>query len=184
MAGPWAVGATIAVTTSGQPHTVLHVHPLVSPSDPTQGQRQQAYLRALRTVPDLSIHDGHHLAKKKRRPLASPPSTGPRTVEILETEEKGSDVNLASLLLLDAFEDDDELAVVMSNDSDLQAPINLARIRLNKEVGVFDPSRRRSFQLHKAASWYRSLRRGPLMASQFPGTLRDSQGIITKPSGW
>ncbi|MCY3748926.1 MAG: NYN domain-containing protein [Chloroflexi bacterium] len=154
------------------------------PADPTQGQRQQTYLRALRTVPDLSIHYGYLLGKKKRRPLANPPPTGPRTVEVLDTEEKGSDVNLASHLLLDGFEDDYELAVVISNDSDLQTPIDLVRTRLNKEVGVFDPSLRRSFQLYKAASWYRPLRRGPLMASQFPGTLRDSQGTITKPSGW
>gem|GEM_PF-5301564 len=42
------------------------------PGDPTQTQRQQAYLRALQTVPSLSIHYGHLLAKRKRRPLAAP----------------------------------------------------------------------------------------------------------------
>ena len=73
------------------------------PSDPMQRQRQQAYLRALETIPDLAIHYGHLLEKRKRRPLVRPPETGPRTVEILDTEEKGSDVNLASHLLLDGF---------------------------------------------------------------------------------
>ncbi len=154
------------------------------PGDPTQAQRQQAYLRALQTVPSLSIHYGHLLAKRKRRPLVQQPQTGPRTVEILDTEEKGSDVNLASYLLLDGFENEYELAVVVSNDSDLELPIRMARTRLGKQLGVFDPSRRRSFELHNAASWYRPLRQGPLSASLFPDTLSDVQGSITKPSGW
>ena len=149
------------------------------PSDPTQAQRQQAYLRALQTV-----HYGHLLAKKKRRPLVQQPHTGPRIVEVLDTEEKGSDVNLASYLLLDGFEYEYELAVVVSNDSDLELPIRLARTRLDKQVGVFDPSRRRSFELHNAASWYRPLRRGPLSGSLFPDNFSDAQGQITKPKGW
>ena len=56
------------------------------------------------------------------RPLAKPPVSGHRYVEILDTEEKGSDVNLASFLLLDGFDDEYELAVVISNDSDLSSP--------------------------------------------------------------
>jgi hypothetical protein len=34
------------------------------PSDPSQPQRQQMYLRALRTLPGLSIHLGHFLATR------------------------------------------------------------------------------------------------------------------------
>ncbi len=52
-------------------------------------------------------------------PLVSPPVGGPNTVEVWKTEEKGSDVNLASYLLLDAFRKESEAAVVISNDSDL-----------------------------------------------------------------
>ncbi len=153
------------------------------PGDPTQQQRQQTYLRALQTVPNLSIHYGYFLVNTKWRPLAKHPQTGPRTVEILNTEEKGSDVNLASYLLMDGFENDYEMAVVISNDSDLLLPIMMARTKLGKQIGVFDPSRRRSFELHDAASWYRPLRRGPLSASLFPGTLSDAQGDFTKPIG-
>ena len=116
--------------------------------------------------------------------MARQPLTGQRTVEILDTEEKGSDVNLASYLLLDGFDDEYEMAVVVSNDSDLELPIRMARTRLAKQVGVFDPSRRRSFELYNAASWYRPLRQGPLSASLFPDTLSDAKGPITKPAGW
>ena len=154
------------------------------PGEPTKGQRQQAYLRALQTIPNLTIHYGHFLEKKMRRPLAQYPGTGPRVVEVLDTEEKGSDVNLASHLLLDGFEDEYELAVVVSNDSDLQLPITMVRDRLGKRIGVLDPSSRRSFELHNAASWYRPLHQGPLGASLFPDTLSDDRGPITKPAGW
>ena len=37
---------------------------------------------------------------------------------MIDTEEKGSDVNLSTYLLLGAFEGDYEQAVVISNDSD------------------------------------------------------------------
>ena len=40
-------------------------------------------------------------------------------VEVIKTEEKGSDVNLAVHLLNDAWLDRYECAVVVSNDSDL-----------------------------------------------------------------
>ena len=37
------------------------------PSDPTQAQRQQMYLRSLAIIPNLTLHDGHFIEKKKRR---------------------------------------------------------------------------------------------------------------------
>ena len=116
--------------------------------------------------------------------MAQPPLTGSRIVEVLDTEEKGSDVNLASYLLMDGFCDEYDLAVVVSNDSDLQLPVEMARTRLGKQMGVFDPSRRRSFELYNAASWYRPLRKGPLGASQIPDTLADANRLITKPAEW
>ena len=154
------------------------------PNDPNQAQRQQTYLRALQTIPNLTIHYGHFLSMRKRRLLARQPATGPRTVEVLDTEEKGSDVNLATYLLLDGFVNDYEMAVVISNDSDLKLPIKMAKTKLRKRIGVFDPSRKRSFELHSASSWYRPIRSGPLSVSQFPDRLSDGKGVITKPVGW
>jgi hypothetical protein len=39
-----------------------------------------------------------------------------------DTEEKGTDVNLATYLLVDGYEGDYEQALVMSNDADLALP--------------------------------------------------------------
>ena len=105
-------------------------------------------------------------------------------VRVVEPREKGSDVNLASYLLLDAFADEYDLGVVVSNDSDLETPIAQAQARLGKQVGVYDPSKNHSFRLAQAATWYRSIREGPLSASQFPSVLQDDKGTITKPSSW
>lgn len=40
-------------------------------------------------------------------------------VEVLKSEEKGSDVNLATYLLVDCYRSDCDVAVIVSNDSDL-----------------------------------------------------------------
>lgn len=87
--------------------------------------RQSTYLRALQTVPGLTVHLGHFLTSTVRTPLARPVPGGARTVEVVKTEEKGSDVNLATYLLADAFRADVESLVVVSNDSDLMEPIRL-----------------------------------------------------------
>jgi uncharacterized LabA/DUF88 family protein len=106
------------------------------PGDPQQPQRQQAYLRALETIPLLTIHRGRYLTHPTRMLLAHPVPGGPVTVEVIKTEEKGSDVNLATYLLFDAFRKDCDTAVVISNDSDLKEPIELVQRELGVRVGV------------------------------------------------
>ena len=46
-----------------------------------------------------------------------------------KTEEKGSDVNLASHLLRDAFSKKFEVAVLITNDSDLAEPVRIVAPR-------------------------------------------------------
>jgi hypothetical protein len=151
------------------------------PSDPQQPQRQEAYLRALGTIPNLTIHLGHYLTHTVRMPAANPP---PSTVEVIKTEEKGSDVNLATLLLVDAFGHDFDAAAIISGDSDLQLPISIVRNDLKLPVGVFSSPRRRSHVLQQTATFYRPIRDGVLRAAQLPPTLTDQHGTITKPSSW
>lgn len=152
------------------------------PGDPQQQQRQQIYLRALRTIPNLTIHLGTFQTNAVRLPLARPPGTGSRTVEVLRTEEKGSDVNLATYLLLDGFKGDYEAAVVLSNDSDLREPIRAVRRELDIPVGVMIPGGATWSAL--PADFYRRIRSGALAASQFPETFRDATGTITRPRAW
>ena len=159
-------------------------HVIERPTDPQQAQRQQVYLRALETVPNLEIHLGQFQVNHIRRPLSEAPSEGARTVSVIDTREKASDVNLASYLLFDAFRDMYDLAVVFSSDSDLVTPIKLTTDELGKQVGVYGTGRRPNPRLGQVATWGRPLREGPLQASQFPPVLRDTYGTITKPPSW
>jgi uncharacterized LabA/DUF88 family protein len=154
------------------------------PPDFSQPERQAAYFRALETIPNLSIHYGQYRTRPVHMRLAKPRRVGPRTVRVLKTEEKGSDVNLASYMLLDAFRKDCEVAIVVSNDADLKTPIELAIKELDVRVGVLNPHppEKRSLDLHP--TFIKQLRRGPIEASQFESVLRDEQGDIHRPAGW
>lgn len=154
------------------------------PNDPNQAVRQQTYLRALGTLPLVTLHLGHYLSHRTRMPLAEPPAAGARTVEVIKTEEKGSDVNLATYLLLDAFQDRCDTAVVISNDSDLAVPIRVAEQELGIRVGIVNPhpAKRRSRVLR--STFFKQLRASTLAACQLPLVLEDAQGQIRRPKGW
>jgi hypothetical protein len=154
------------------------------PDDSGKAQRQDVYLRALRTVPNLTLHFGHYLTSTVRMPLAAPQQGGPRTVEVIKTEEKGSDVNLATCLLMDAFRRDCEASVFVSNDSDLKEPIAVVRRDLGLVMGVINPHppARRSRALQ--ADFFKQLRAGALARSQFPDLIEDAAGKIHKPADW
>lgn len=153
--------------------------------------RQDVYLRALKTIPNLTIHKGHF----KPRPSVFPQfplaylnlTRPPLVVQVLRTEEKGTDVNLATYLLVDCFDNDFDEAVVISNDSDLAFPIETVVSQFKKVVGVINPhSRRRlSGNLIRVASFHlRTINKKVLAACQFPTILTDSKGTFTKPATW
>lgn len=154
------------------------------PNDPNKPNRQQLYLRALRTLPLVSIHLGRYRTRERRMWLKSPTPGGPNTVEVIYEEEKGTDVNLASHLLMDGFSGAYELAVVISDDSDLKLPIEMVINQLNLPVWVLNPQQGRASDLQTVATQYRVLRSGPLQGSQFPTSLKDSVGAFSKPPTW
>lgn len=156
----------------------------VNPSDPGKLRRQLIYIRALETIPNLSVHYGYFLTHRVRLPLANPPPNGPATIEVLRTEEKGTDVNLATRLLADGFRGEYELAIVVSNDSDYVGPIRLVRNEPGLRVGLLNPQKRPSRALIKVVDFYRTIRTGPIRTSLFPDTLTDANGTFTKPARW
>ena len=159
--------------------------------DPTAPDRQNSYLRALQTIPNLEIHLGRFVSRPQKwpaYPLQYPvPAGPPLLVRILRTEEKRSDVNLATLLMLDCIDDDLDEAVVISNDSDLVLPIEYAVGRFGKAVGVINPQRlgTASRELAQIATWsYKQINRSVLAASQFPDVVDHPRGPIAKPAAW
>ena len=155
------------------------------PNDPSQPQRQQAYLRALGTLPNLDIFFGHFRERRTRLPVAQPRPRGPKTVAVIKPEEKGTDVNLATRLLVDGFNGRYAQAVVISNDSDLASPMEYVKNELNLKVSVVNPSKSPSHRdLANAATYIKKLRPTHLRDSQFAPVIEDAHGTITKPSSW
>ena len=152
--------------------------------DPDQPMRQLVYLRALQTLPNLQIIFGHYLSHVIWMPLAHPPPGQKPFAQVIKTEEKGSDVNLASHLLVDAFDNVFDCAVIVSGDSDLQTPIRLVAERFHKTVGVLNPQKIPCKALQQAARFYKHIREAALQASQFPPALTDKQGAFHKPTAW
>ncbi len=159
--------------------------------DPDQPVRQDVYWRALRTLPNFVIIEGIFRTRKVRAKVVNPP---PSTIEVFKTEEKGSDVNLGAHLLVDAFYNRFDAAIVVTGDSDLITPIKMVVEVLKKPVGVLNPQRlsgpgrqaiRSSAGLQDAASFYKNgVRWEQLKAAQFPDSMEDSSGSFTKPSVW
>lgn len=152
--------------------------------DPGVVTRQQAYLRALGTLPTVHVIYGKFMVTYPRVPLKTPLPSGQRTVEIIKTEEKGSDVNLATHLLIDGFTDQYDVAVVVSNDTDLVEPIGYVRSGLKKRVGVLCPNGRAAGPLREAATFWRPIWEKHLRQTQFPPEIRDAHGLIHKPPEW
>ncbi len=169
---------------------------IARPGDPDQRNRQNAYFRALETTPNLTMHLGHFLESEVNMRRVTPDASGNKYARVRKTEEKGSDVNLASYLLLDGFNKDYEVAVVITNDSDLAEPIRIVRQELNLRVLVLhpcktaDPTRgimggRVSVELQRSSTKSLVIKEASLAASQFPPSLQDAQGrTIRKPAGW
>ena len=98
-------------------------------------QRQNLYLRALRTLSGVDVITGTFRSRTKRRPLVEPISGLPRVVSIVEWEEKKTDVNLATEMIFDGFGRSCDQAVVVSNDTDLGSPHSAHARRIGHQSG-------------------------------------------------
>jgi len=177
------------------------------PDDPDARTRQSVYFRALETLsPTVELFEGRFI--RKRTPMALDwPNDGrlrrallalalgerrvldhgnPK-VRVIKTEEKGSDVNLATHLVSDAYEDRFDAAAVLSNDGDLVYPLSFVREKLGKQVILFNAAGYRHPRLAPVGtpgSSYKRIRHGALSASQFPAQLTDAKGAFHRPDGW
>jgi uncharacterized LabA/DUF88 family protein len=156
--------------------------------DPDQGLRQETYFRALRRVPGMEFHYG--LFKRREtwgelvhpRPDSLGLSKG-RIVKVLRYEEKGSDVNLATQLVEDSFSGDIDHAFVISNDTDLIAPILSAKKRIR--VSVISPQPRLDPKLDAAANAGWILDTSALRECRLPNPAKVDDGQwVVPPDSW
>ena len=157
-------------------------HVTAPETDPQLGQRQQVYLRALAADPMIEIVLGQFQTQKKRMPLVDNPGMlrrnliralglnltlhpdGNVSIPVWRIEEKATDVNLAVHLIADVFRNNFDVALVISNDSDLCEPIRMTVQELGKRVVVVNPRghKESALALKKVASEVRKIRAGAL----------------------
>jgi hypothetical protein len=159
--------------------------------DPNKPVRQQTYLRALRSTGLFYVHEGHFEERTKYGMLKSLPpcvQNPPCLVGLVVVrvrEEKGSDVNLATRLLRDAFLGDFEQAVVVSNDSDLADAIRVVKADTRLPIHVVSPHRDVVRELRRAATTATVLNKYLLPACQLPSPITLPDGTqLFKPHGW
>jgi hypothetical protein len=156
-------------------------------ADPLGPDRQDAYLAALASLPKVSIHYGHFLASKVHMRMVNPPPPPAwPTVKVHKIEEKGSDVNLATLLLVDAFRKDCEVSVLITNDSDLALPMRIVAQELNMAVGLINPHPRDASRalVREQPVFVKSIRRGVLANSQLPSRVIAGNRTLQRPATW
>ena len=105
-------------------------------------------------------------------------------VEVIRTEEKGSDVNLSVHLLNDAWKDRYDCAVLMTNDSDMAEGMRLAKLEHpEKRLGLVSPDRRHhSTELRRHADFFVRVKPRWLRDSQLPDSIPNTS--LQKPSSW
>ena len=90
------------------------------------------------------------------------------------------------VLLVDGFNGEYEQAAVVSNDADFAGAMRYVRDDLGLRVALVNPDSRNTSprDLANAATYVKRLWKSHLRRSQFPDTLADEVGLITKPAGW
>ncbi|UCE65129.1 MAG: NYN domain-containing protein [Candidatus Zixiibacteriota bacterium] len=148
------------------------------PGDPQKSKRQITFLEALETLTDTDIYYGKFLRKPIRCVRCG------KTMNI--PEEKMTDVNIATELIVDAYANNFDTAILISADSDLSSPmINIKRLFPNKKLIVAFPPNRYSVELDKLAYDTLYITRSHLSRSQFPPTVKKADGFtLVRPTSW
>lgn len=200
-----------ALWPAAQVESVTYCTARISSRDNAAGHRDQdIYLKALGSSGSVDhIEYGYYKSMVKTRPMAVPDrkrrpklvtpdwpikvKNGAQVedpdatfmVSVADREEKGSDVNIATHLLIDVFHQKIDAAVVISNNSDLALPITQARLRV--PVGTIHPGTNYVAGALSADAndgvgrhWWRQLTSQDYVANQLP----DPAGRYQRPPGW
>lgn len=99
--------------------------------------------------------------------------------------EKGTDVNLASYLLRDVFKSQLQGALVITGDSDLATPLQIAHMQYVFVKTINPKCGRNAGRLSESSDSFEELQVNSLVKFQFPDSINLSSGkIIRRPMEW
>jgi len=166
--------------------TIWYFTAMVKPSesDPSKDARQQSYVRALQTLEGIEIDYGFFRREERLMPRAD----GYGTLRVRFEKEKGSDVNLATRLLDDFYNDRFDSAAILTNDSDQAGPLRIINGRQSKPVGLVTPPRwsdSPAVALSREAAFRYRISMTMVRECQLPDTVLDADGRkIHRPDNW
>jgi uncharacterized LabA/DUF88 family protein len=101
-------------------------------------------------------------------------------------KEKMTDVNIATAMMVDAFTDQYDMAMLISGDSDLTPPIKeVHRLFKNKRVFIAFPPKRHNNSMALVAKGSEIIGRKKLVDSQFTEEVESKTGYILRiPKEW
>ncbi len=145
--------------------------------NPQKQKRQSTYLEALETT-SVKIIYGLYKAKNIECDNCGH--------NWLISNEKMTDVNIATHLIIDAFQDKFDTAILISGDSDLVPPIKAVHENFPKKVvSVFFPPSRHNNTVAGAARGSQIIGRKKLVDAQFENKITKSENfILQKPKEW
>jgi uncharacterized LabA/DUF88 family protein len=151
-------------------------------------RRQRLYWKALGSLPEVEIVKGFFINRRKTV-VVDPPlelTTGKKLkfVKGSAFEEKGTDVNIATYMMADAFGGKCDTIAMIGNDRDLVKPLEFVRQRARKHVVVLSPSGSPAKMLRGVANACLSVTKSHLAKSQFPENVMVADGAVTRPTAW
>lgn len=139
--------------------------------------RQSTYLDALDARGGLETIEGKYEERPVRCPSCQHKWPKPK--------EKMTDVQLAVALVVDAEDDEFDVAFLLAADADLVPAVRTVRQRCNKPVVVVSPRGRRSDELAAAGSADIHVRKSWFNQCQLPEVVVDNQGREhVRPEYW
>ena len=146
-----------------------------SPSD--KRKRQSTFIEALETLDNFEIFYGKY--QDNQVECFKCGNT------FLKSGEKMTDVNIATELLTDAFQNNFDRAILISADSDLVGPIKkVKQLFPSKQIVVAFPPNRKSKELASLTTNF-IIGRRKLAQSLFPESIRKKDGfVLKKPKQW
>lgn len=146
-----------------------------SPRD--KAARQNTFLEVLGTVPGIEIFYGNYQSNPRTCSKC-------RKVDYI-SNEKMTDVNIATEMLTDAFQDKFDTALLISADGDLRTPVERIATTAGKRVIVVFPPERKSYALQSVATSTMFMGRAVLANSQFPEKVTKADGfVLERPANW